>query len=122
MLTLIGCTLWATALFSQERPDLNNKLSAAAAVVVAVEGSDVRITPNPVQGQTFSIELQNLQKGKYSIYLYDESGKRYLVKVMNFDGGSLVQSLPLPKNVDEGVYILQVVSKTARFSKKMIIE
>ena len=118
----MGCSLFATCVFSQEAPVMNNKLAATSTVLVSATKSDVSISPNPVQGQAFNLELQNLQKGKYSIYLFDQNGKRYVVKVLNFDGGSFNQSLQLPKNVNKGVYILQVVSKTARFSKKMIIE
>lgn len=119
---LIGCSVFAITGFSQDAPELNNKMAGASVMSSVAARSDVVINPNPVQGQTFSLELQNLQKGKYSIYMFNEQGKKYLVKVLNFDGGNLTESLQLPKNADKGVYILQVISKTSRFSKKMIVE
>jgi hypothetical protein len=54
--------------------------------------------------------------------MFNENGKRYLVRVLNFEGGTFPETLELPKNADKGVYILQVISKTSRFVKKMIIE
>jgi len=107
--------------FSQDAASLNDKL-AATAVVTAAAKSDVIINPNPVTGGSFNIQLQNLQKGKYSIYMHDEHGKKYLVKVLNIEEGNATESLQLPRKADKGIYILQVISKTARFSKKMIVE
>jgi len=88
----------------------------------AIKLSDVAINPNPVKGQNFSLEVQNLDKGKYSIYAYDNNGKKYLLKVLNTDGGSFTETVELPKEITTGTYILQVVSKTSRYSKKMIVE
>jgi hypothetical protein len=122
ILILLGCSVFAISSFSQDAAELNNKMAATSVVASVATGSDVNINPNPVQGETFSLELQNLQKGKYSIYMFNEQGKRYLVKVVNVDGGTLTESLQLPKNADKGVYILQVISKTSRFCKKMIVE
>lgn len=84
--------------------------------------ADIRINPNPVKGENFSLELQNLEKGKYNIYMFDEKGKKYLVKTLNYDGGSTIEILNLPEKATSGTYILQVLSKTSRFIKKMVIE
>jgi hypothetical protein len=91
-------------------------------MVTTARITDVVINPNPVTGQNFSLELQNLDKGKYTIYAYDNNGKKYLLKVLNTEGGSTTESVALPKEITTGTYILQVVSKTARFSKKMVVE
>ncbi len=83
---------------------------------------DVRINPNPVKGESFSLELQNLEKGKYNIYIFAQSGKKYLIKTLNYDGGTTTEVLNLPKEALNGTYILQVLSKTSRFIKKMVVE
>jgi hypothetical protein len=119
---LLGCSVFAITSFSQDAPTLNDKLAATAVVNSGISRSDVIINPNPVTGESFNIQLQNLQKGKYSIYMHDEKGKKYLVKVLNLEDGSFNESLQLPKKADKGIYILQVISKTARFSKKMIVQ
>ncbi len=125
ILLMLGCGLFAMTGFSQVKTaeSLNSRMVGTTLMTGASAAKpDVLVNPNPVQGEHFSIELHNLQKGKYNIYLYDESGKKYLVKVLNFDGGTVIESLSLPKNAGKGTYILQVLSKTARFSKKMIVE
>jgi hypothetical protein len=117
---LLGCSMFAVNSFSQNVAELNNKLTVTS--VAAASVTDVRINPNPVTEETFTIELQNLEKGKYSIYLYDEKGRKYLIKVLNLEESMFTGSLQLPKKATKGIYILQVISKTARFSRKMIVE
>jgi hypothetical protein len=114
------CFLCALTGFSQA-DNLNNKISSTVLVARTVK-SDIRINPNPVKDQTFSLELQNLEKGKYNIYIFAESGKKYLIKTLNYDGGSTIEVLNLPKEALTGTYILQVLSKTSRFIKKMVVE
>ena len=119
-LLLVVCVLCTVAGFSQT--DLNNKIVTSSALVAKAAKPDIRINPNPVKGENFSLELQNLEKGKYNIYIFDKSGKKYLIKSLNYDGGSTTEVLDLPKEAQDGTYILQVLSKTSRFIKKMVIE
>ncbi len=115
---VLGC-LGATASAQNFNAEMMSTTMAASAVKIP----DVIINPNPVvQGKTFSLELQNLEKGKYSVYLFDNTGKKYLIRILDVEAGNDTQQFDLPKNTGSGTYILQVVSKTARFSKKMIVE
>lgn len=122
ILFLIGFGVFAVHGFSQDAAELNDKLAVVSVAASGMSKSDIQINPNPVSGETFTIELQNLQKGKYSIFMYDEKGRKYLVKILNVEEGTSTELLQLPKKADKGVYILQVISKTSRFSKKMIVE
>ena len=115
------CLLVAAAGFSQS-DNLNNKMVGSTVLVAKSLKPDVRINPNPVKGESFSLELQNLEKGKYNIYIFAQSGKKYLIKTLNYDGGTTTEVLNLPKEALNGTYILQVLSKTSRFIKKMVVE
>ncbi len=119
-LCLLACLFCGVTAFTQA--DLNNKMVSSTVLTAKKLTPDIRINPNPVQEQNFSLELQNLEKGKYNIYLFDKSGKKYLIKTLNYDGGSTTEILNLPKEASNGTYILQVLSKTSRFIKKMIVE
>ena len=103
---------------------LNDKLAATGAILnkAVPIPSDVVINPNPVTGESFSLQLQNLDKGKYSIYIFNKEGKKFLVKTLQFEGGSAIEALNLPDDLGKGTYILQVLSKTSRYSKKMVVE
>jgi hypothetical protein len=115
------CCLCAVSGFSQV-DNLNNKIVGSTVLVAKSLQPDVRINPNPVKGESFSLELQNLEKGKYNVYIFAESGKKYLIKTINYDGGTTTEILNLPKEAINGTYILQVLSKTSRFIKKMVVE
>jgi uncharacterized protein YcfL len=113
----------ATASAQSSKSDVIKPVLATSIASSAAKIPDVVINPNPVvQAKTFTLELQNLAKGKYSVYLFDKNGKKYTVDIVNLESGSSTQQFDLPKDVTSGTYILQVVSKTARFSRKMIIE
>lgn len=100
--------------------NLVTSMESAAARITA---TDVIINPNPVKGgQNFSLGLQNLEKGKYLVYAFNKDGKKFLLKTLNIEGGTSTETIDLPKQITTGTYILQVLSKTARFSKKMIVE
>lgn len=103
---------------------LTDKLAATAAVVnnSVTLVSDVVINPNPVKGERFSLQLQNLEKGKYNVYIHNKEGRKFLLKTITYEGGSSIADLDLPEELGAGTYILQVLSKTARFSKKMVVE
>src|SRR4051812_46339400 len=117
---IVILTFFSTIAFSQAAKNKASQPVVATAMVTAATSiPDVLINPNPVKGQNFSLELQNLEKGKYNIYIFDNNGKKYLVKTINTEGGSSTETIDLPKDVTSGTYILQVLSKTTRFSKKM---
>jgi hypothetical protein len=124
ILAFISLTFICAAAVAQSENDAPGAVMATSMVASAakVNTSDVIINPNPVKGQNFSLELQNLEKGKYNIYIFDNTGKKHLVRNLTIEGGTSVQVLDLPKDITQGTYILQVLSKTARFSKKMVVE
>lgn len=125
VLVILALVVFVAAGYSQAPvKSLNNKLAATGAILnkTVPLSSDVVINPNPVTGESFSLQLQNLDKGKYSIYIFNKEGKKFLVKTLHFDGGSATEALNLPDDLGAGTYILQVLSKTSRYSKKMVVE
>jgi hypothetical protein len=124
VLVFISLTIISAAAVAQSNNEAPGVALATSMVSSAakITSTDIVINPNPVKGQNFSLELQNLDKGKYNIYIFNNAGKKYLVRTLTIEGGTSTQVLDLPKDITQGTYILQVLSKTARFSKKMIVE
>ncbi|HEX6915130.1 MAG TPA: T9SS type A sorting domain-containing protein [Chitinophagaceae bacterium] len=112
------CTFAAAAQTNAGKTTLQDKMVSASLMANA----DISINPNPVVSTSFSLVMQNLEKGKYQVFLYDTSGRKYLLKTLEFEGGSAIQPIILPKEATVGVYILQVVSKAVRFSRKLTIQ
>jgi len=103
---------------SEHSPVLVTAMAGATTKV-----SDVIINPNPVKGQQLSLELQNVEKGKYTIYACNSEGIKIILKTVTIDtNGNTIHSIDLPKEITSGTYILQVLSKTSRYCKKMVVE
>lgn len=125
VLVVLALVVFSAAGYAQApAKSLSNKLAATGAILnkAVPIPSDVVINPNPVTGESFSLQLQNLDKGKYSIYIFNKEGKKFLVKTLQFEGGSATEAFHLPDDLGKGTYILQVLSKTSRYSKKMVVE
>jgi hypothetical protein len=124
IVAIVSLTFISAAAVAQSRKDAPQPIlvTSMASTAAKITTRDIIINPNPVKGPAFSLELQNLDKGRYNIYLFDNKGKKYLVKTLNTEGGTSTENLDLPKEITQGTYILQVISKTARFSKKLVVE
>lgn len=122
IIAIFFLTIAGNAAMAQQGTPNGPAVMASAMTATTTRISDVAINPNPVKGQNFTLELQNLEKGKYSIYAFNKDGKKYLLKVTTIENGTGVMVVDLPKDITPGTYILQVLSKTARYSKKMVVE
>ena len=88
---------------------------------LTLKGS-ITMYPNPVSLPVATLKMTNIEKGKYTIVVYDQAGK--LIKTLQFThpGGSLNHSLNFDR-LAAGIYQLQVISTegitySLRFNKK----
>jgi hypothetical protein len=56
------------------------KYSNIVAVNLNLKGENLVIYPNPVKGNSFTLQLSNIAKGKYDISLLDKSGQKVLTR------------------------------------------
>lgn len=80
----------------------------------------VAVYPNPVQGDRLAVELNNLDKGRYTLRLYSNTGQQIFSSQIDHQGGSATQSVQLPKALPAGVYRLQVENKEKQFIQTII--
>jgi hypothetical protein len=87
----------------------NNAASTFSAVVrVNLNGLYVNSTiyPNPVKGSKFDWKLEGLEKGSYTIRLYNQLGQTLYSKLFTSQGGSLTETIELNESLATGVYTL----------------
>ncbi|MDB5224353.1 MAG: type sorting protein [Chitinophagaceae bacterium] len=89
-------------------------------VSVASSLSQVTISPNPVRGNTITLLLSNLQKGNYTIRLFDKLGRQLLSKVIEYDSGSVTESISLSKVMAPGAYQLKVTGNGNTLTRQVI--
>jgi hypothetical protein len=80
------------------------------------------VTPAVLNGRQLTLDLQSLPKDKYTIFLYNKEGRKFLLKTLNMDAAPAVEVCALPEQVKPGVYILQFLSKSSRLSLKLVVE
>jgi hypothetical protein len=76
-------------------------------VDIAKTAGSITVYPNPVRGNTFSVNVKNMEKGRYSIILYNNAGQIVFNDVINHDG----RNTPYPvttKITSKAIYRLHV--------------
>ena len=79
---------------------------------------EVKIFPNPTQGNLL-VEIQNGDaENEYYLYLYDSSGKLLIEKVQQGDGGKQLNL----SSFSSGIYILLLKTPVGKMEYKIIKE
>ena len=82
----------------------------------------VSIYPNPVTIHSFSLQLSNFSKGKYTIELSQLQGKKILQHDLKISG-SQTEKINLPENIAAGAYLVQVINSSGEsvYTDKIIV-
>jgi hypothetical protein len=93
------------------------KYTEIAQVDIKKSSASVTVFPNPVTGNTLSINLKNMEKGRYSIMLYNNVGQSVFSTIINHDAGNAAHPVTT-KGISKGIYQLLIssdnISKTAQ--------
>lgn len=102
--------------------EYNGKVLYSAIVKVDTRGgaTDVVLYPNPTSGDVISIQATALNKGLYTIQVFNTSGQRVLTQSLNHPGGFVTQTIQLPA-LQPGLYSLQLSGGATRISKSFIV-
>jgi hypothetical protein len=102
---------------------LNGEVKYSSIVVVKLnsKGSTITLYPNPVKGSTIQLQMSNLEKGNYSVTLFNQLGQQVLNRVINHNGGSSNQTVELG-TLASGVYELRLSNGQTVITQKLIKE
>jgi hypothetical protein len=78
------------------------------------------IYPNPVKANRFTAEMNRMDKGVYTLSLYNTAGQQVLSKTIVHNGGNAAQSIPLP-NIAAGVYHLKLKGSNTDIRQSIVI-
>ncbi|MGC8751797.1 T9SS type A sorting domain-containing protein, partial [Hydrotalea sp.] len=96
-------------------------------VRVTALGKDrqIRIYPNPSDGQSIALSTENLPTGLYYIQLYNNNGQRVYANQISIGNGSSAQALQWNTRLAAGTYYLQLSSvqnPAVQFTQTLIIQ
>ncbi|HEX8332167.1 MAG TPA: cadherin domain-containing protein [Segetibacter sp.] len=102
--------------------DNNGAVQYSSVVRVNVEKGNGAITiyPNPVTTNTISLQLNNLERGKYTVTLTNKLGQQLYSSVIEHNGGSSTQTLRINSSLPKGTYQLQVIGGEVKMTKQLI--
>jgi hypothetical protein len=86
----------------------NVKYSDIAQVMVGKAEPGITVYPNPVPGNSFTVDMNNLVKGNYLLSLYDNMGALVYTEQFVHDGSQATKMINLKSGIAPGVYQLQL--------------
>lgn len=78
------------------------------------------IYPNPVSGNKIVLQMNNLQKGNYTITLSNKLGQQLIHKMVQHPGGSATTTIEPSKALAAGVYLLKLSNGDVNITQQVI--
>jgi hypothetical protein len=93
-------------------------------VRVDLNGNNRNITlyPNPVTQNNITLQLNNLDRGRYRLLFYNTAGQLVYEKDMVHDGGSSSHNLSLPTQMKPGIYSAELKNDKTIHRQLLIIQ
>lgn len=98
------------------------EFSTVMSLSLSRTGTNVNVYPNPVKGNSISIQLENLDKAVYTVVMYNGVGQKVFTKQMKHDGNTSTLVTTLPPSAKTGIYRLQVTGGNKQFVRNIIVE
>ena len=70
------------------------------------------VVPNPVTGNTISLQLSDVDKGHYTLLLYNNLGQQVLMTGFDHGGGSVTKSIAAGNALSNGIYRVLLTNET----------
>ncbi|HEX8331268.1 MAG TPA: T9SS type A sorting domain-containing protein [Segetibacter sp.] len=84
------------------------KYSGVARVNMNSVKTGVTVYPNPLTDKSFNLQLNNKEKGTYTLRLINSAGQLVFSSVVSHSGGSSSQTVQLNKELPKGIYQLEI--------------
>ena len=109
--------LLETGFYRIKNIDIDGKFSYSSIIRIEPGKKDgvITIYPNPVKDRYLSFRSGELEKGDYTIKIYDANNRRQLhIAKLKHTGGFITQTIQLPA-LNAGMYFMQINSGNSRF-------
>jgi hypothetical protein len=98
------------------------KISDVVKVIFGSTSPSITVAPNPITGNVLNLQLSNLEKGRYTIVLYNNLAQQVFAQQFDHGGGSATRSVTLSNAVTNGIYKLVLVSENGTRIVKPLIK
>ncbi len=105
--------------------DMSDKSDLSAVVNVSNDSkqiSAISIYPNPISIQNLNIRFSNIEKGKFTVNIFNQLGQQVyntLISHNGVDGAYKIESI---QNLSKGMYTLKIIGENYSKEEKLIVE
>ena len=100
----------------------NSKYSDIVKVVFGKGEPGISVYPNPVEGNSFNIDLNNMAQGTYLLKLYNSMGQLVYTEQLTHNGSQATKTVKLKNETGKGAYQLQLSNSNGFKTTKLIIK
>jgi len=100
----------------------SNSYSQIVAVNYLISETDFSIYPNPSDGESFNINMQNFENKEVLVVLRDILGREHFSKVMLVVEKSEIIGIDLEQKLAPGTYLITASSNNKLYSQKLIVK
>jgi len=97
------------------------KYTAVVKVDIAKTAGSITVYPNPVRGNKFSINMKNMEKGRYIVMLYNNAGQSVFSTIINHDGRNAAYPVTT-RVISKGSYQLHISNDNIKKTELLIFE
>ena len=98
------------------------KYSPVVKVAINKGNGSIAIYPNPVHGSVIGLQMNNLEKGNYTISLYNNAGQKLYAGLIEHKGGSATYSISTGRQLSKGICSLHVTKGEITVNKMVVIQ
>ena len=84
--------------------------------------SQLTVYPNPIKNSSMNMQLQNMDKGKYTLQLINQVGQIVQEEQIEHTGGSGTQTIQLNKNISNGMYQLKLIDARGKIHIQKVVK
>ncbi|MCW3110652.1 MAG: C-terminal target protein [Segetibacter sp.] len=98
------------------------RYSPVVRVSISNGKSGFAVYPNPVKGNAISLQLSNMEEGKYAVNIFSNTGQKVYCSSLHHTGGSASQTLLLKRKIAAGKYTLQLSNDKTSLNQSILIQ
>jgi hypothetical protein len=96
--------------------------SSTVRVRSEAKAGTISVTPNPITGQSFNLQLDNMSAADYKMEMFNSVGQLVKMENIHHAGGSSAYIISLPANASKGVYLVKLTSGEKVITQKIQVQ
>jgi hypothetical protein len=96
--------------------------SSTVRVRSEAKSGTISVTPNPITGQSFNLQLDNMTAADYKMEMFNSVGQLVKMENIHHAGGSSAYIISLPASASKGVYLVKLTSGEKIITQKIQVQ